>query len=383
LTLTAALSIGNAAAGFAVLAAVTVLGIACPCALGLATPPAIMVGTGKGAKKGILIKGGEALETAHKLKCVVFDKTGTITKGEPEVTNLVLGKGVSERKLLEIAGSIEKNSEHPLAEAIVNKAKVSKIKWKKVVGFKAITGKGVRARVSGKEYLLGNLRLMQERKISLSSFQKKITSLEEEGKTAMILSENKKVLGIIAVADEIKEDSPRAIRELKKLGIEVYMITGDNKRTATAIAKKTGIKNFFAEVLPGEKVKYVKRLQRKGKVAAVGDGINDAPMLAQADIGIAMGSGTDVAMETGNIVLMRNNLLDISKAIKLSKMTMSKIRQNMFWALFYNSLGIPIAAGVLYPLTGWLLNPMIAGGAMALSSVSVVVNSLLLRKKKL
>ncbi|MBR9683917.1 heavy metal translocating P-type ATPase [Candidatus Woesearchaeota archaeon] len=383
LTFTVWFSWAKAEVGFALIAAVAVLVIACPCALGLATPTAIMVGTGKGAKQGILIKGGEALETAHKLKCVVFDKTGTITKGKPEVTDLVLSKGVSEKKLLELAGSIEKHSEHPLAEAIVNKAKAKNIIWKKVIGFKAITGKGVKAKIAGKDYLLGNLRLMQERKVNLTSFQKKISQLEGEGKTAMVLLEGKTVLGIIAVADEIKEDSPQAVKELRELGISVYMITGDNKRTATAIAKKMGIKHFFAEVLPGEKAKYVKKLQQKGKVGAVGDGINDAPMLAQADIGIAMGSGTDVAMESGNIVLMRNSLLDIPKAIKLSKMTMSKIRQNMFWALFYNSLGIPIAAGVLYPFTGWLLNPMLAGGAMALSSVSVITNSLLLRRRKL
>ena len=383
LTFTVWFSIIKAEVGFAIIAAVAVLVIACPCALGLATPTAIMVGTGKGAKQGILIKGGDALETAHKLKYVVFDKTGTITKGQPEVTNLVVSKGLTEKKLLEIAGSIENSSEHPLAEAIVNKTKAKKIKMKKITGFKAITGKGVKAKFNKKEYYLGNLRLMVERKVNLSTFKKKIETLETEGKTAMILSEGKKVLGVIAVADEIKEDSPKAIKALQKLGIKVYMITGDNERTAKAIAKKAGIKNYFAEVLPGEKAKHVKKLQRKGKIAAVGDGINDAPMLAQADIGIAMGSGTDVAMETGSIVLMRDSLLDIPKAIKLSKMTMSKIRQNMFWALFYNVLGIPIAAGVLYPWTGWLLSPMIAGGAMALSSVSVITNSLLLKRKKL
>ena len=383
LTFTVWFSIIKAEVGFAIIAAVAVLVIACPCALGLATPTAIMVGTGKGAKRGILIKGGDALETAHKLKYVVFDKTGTITKGQPEVTDLVVSKGLTENKLLEIAGSIENSSEHPLGEAIVNKTKAKKIKIKKITGFKSITGKGVKAKFAGKEYYLGNLRLMQERKVNLSTFKKRIENLETEGKTAMILAQGKKVLGVIAVADEIKEDSPKAIRALQKLGIKVYMITGDNERTAKAIAKKAGIKNYFAEVLPGEKAKHVKKLQRKGKIAAVGDGINDAPMLAQADIGIAMGSGTDVAMETGSIVLMRDSLLDIPKAIKLSKMTMSKIRQNMFWALFYNVLGIPVAAGVLYPWTGWLLSPMIAGGAMALSSVSVITNSLLLKRKRL
>jgi P-type Cu+ transporter len=383
LTFTIWFSIIKAEVGFAIIAAVAVLVIACPCALGLATPTAIMVGTGKGAKQGILIKGGDALETAHKLKYVVFDKTGTITKGQPEVTNLVVSKELTENKLLEIAGSIENSSEHPLAEAIVNKAKAKKIKMKKISAFKAITGKGVKAKFNKKEYYLGNLRLMNERKVSLSTFKKKIENLETEGKTAMILAEGKKLLGVIAVADEIKKDSPKAIRALQKLGIKVYMITGDNERTAKAIAKKAGIKNYFAEVLPGEKANHVKKLQRKGKIAAVGDGINDAPMLAQADIGIAMGSGTDVAMETGSIVLMRDSLLDIPKAIKLSQLTMAKIRQNMFWALFYNVLGIPIAAGILYPWTGWLLSPMIAGGAMAASSVSVITNSLLLKRKKL
>jgi len=370
--------IANAPIDFALIVAVAVLVIACPCALGLATPTAIMVGTGKGAERGILIKGGDALETTHKLKYVIFDKTGTITKGKPEVTDVM-----GDKKTLEIAGSIEKNSEHPLAEAIVEKAKQNKVSWKKVSDFRAIVGKGVNAKIGKKEYYLGNLKLMEEKKVNLSSFKNRIVELENEGKTVMVLSERKTALGLIAVADEIKEDSPQAIKKLQDLGINVYMITGDNQRTAQAIAKKAGIKNFFAEVLPEEKANYVKKLQKEGKVGAVGDGINDAPMLAQADIGIAMGSGTDVAMETGNIVLMKDSLLDIPKAIKLSKMTMSKIRQNMFWALFYNSLGIPIAAGVLYPFTGWLLNPMIAGGAMALSSVSVVVNSLLLRRKKL
>jgi len=386
-------SLVHAEVGFALIAAVAVLVIACPCALGLATPTAIMVGTGKGAKEGILIKGGDALETAHKLKCVVFDKTGTITKGKPEVTDVVVSTGfeigktkITENKLLELAGSIEKNSEHPLAEAIVNKAKKENVKWKKVKGFKAIVGKGVQAKLGTRTYHLGNLKLMQERKVTLSYLKKQIEQLETEGKTVMVLAEGKKCLGLIAVADEIKKDSPLAIKKLQRMGLKVYMITGDNKRTAAAIANKVGIKNCFAEVLPAEKSKHVKKLQRlvrNGKVAAVGDGINDAPMLAQADIGIAMGSGTDVAMESGNIVLMRDSLLDISKAIKLSKLTMSKIRQNMFWALFYNSLGIPIAAGVLYHWTGWMLNPMIAGGAMAMSSVSVITNSLLLKGKKL
>ncbi len=377
-TFTVWFSLVHAEVGFALIAAVAVLVIACPCALGLATPTAIMVGTGKGAKRGILIKGGDALETAHKLRYIIFDKTGTITKGKPEVTEII-----GERKTLEIAASIENNSEHPLAEAIVNKGKEEKVKFKKITGFRAIVGKGVKAKLGKKQYYLGNPKLMQELKIGLKKYGDKIKRLEEEGKTTMILAEGRKILGIIAVADEIKEDSSKAIKRLEKMGLKAYMITGDNERTAKAIAKKAGIKNYFASVLPDEKAKHVKKLQRKGKVAMVGDGINDAPALAQADIGIAMGSGTDVAMETGSIVLMRDSLLDIPKAIRLSRLTMAKIRQNMFWALFYNVLGIPIAAGILYPFTGWLLNPMIAGGAMALSSVSVITNSLLLRKKKL
>jgi len=376
-------SIANSTIGFAILAAVAVLVIACPCALGLATPTSIMVGTGKGAKHGILIKGGDALETAHKVKYVIFDKTGTITKGEPEVTDIITTKDVTENNLLSIATSIEAKSEHPLAESIVKYGKEKNIRILNVINFHAITGHGVKAEINKKEYLIGNLRLMKEKKVDVSSLLKEITVLEEGGKTAMIIVENKKALGVIAVADEIKPDSPQAIALLIKMGITPYMITGDNKRTAAAIAKKAGIEKFFAEVLPEDKAKHVKNLQRSGKVAMVGDGINDAPALAQADIGIAMGSGTDVAMETGNIVLMRNNLLDVPKAIKLSRMTMSKVKQGMFWALFYNILGIPIAAGVLYPITGTLLNPMIAGGAMALSSVSVVMNALLLKWKKL
>jgi P-type Cu+ transporter len=383
LTFTVWFSIIHTDTGFALIAAVAVLVIACPCALGLATPTAIMVGTGKGARQGILIKGGEALETAHKLRSVVFDKTGTITKGKPEVTDVMVAQRLTEKKVLEVAGSLEKSSEHPLAEAIVDRAQSMKVSFKKITGFQAIVGKGVKAKISGKEYYLGNPKLMKEKKVALGKFVKNIEQLEGEGKTAMILAQGKKVMGVIAVADEIKEDSPAAVKMLSSLGIETYMITGDNRRTAEAIAKKAGIKNIFAEVMPEDKAKYVKKLQRKGKVAMVGDGINDAPALAQADIGIAMGSGTDVAMETGNIVLMKNSLLDVPRAIKLSKMTMGKIRQNMFWALFYNILGIPIAAGVLYPWTGWLLSPMIAGGAMAMSSVSVIVNSLLLKGKKI
>lgn len=337
---------------FALLTSVAVLVIACPCALGLATPTAIMVGTGKGARKGILIKGGEALETAHKIKRVILDKTGTITKGVPEVTNIVTFSNIKEEEFLKVAASIEKGSEHPLADAIVKKAKGMKLKT--VTDFKAIPGHGITAKIGSKKYYFGNNKLMKKKNVSLSKAIERIHLLESRGKTVMMLSENSKLLGIIAVADEVKETSAKAIRLLQKQGIKVYMITGDNERTAHAIAKKVKVNKYFAEVLPKDKANYVKKLQKFGKVAMVGDGINDAPALAQADIGIAMGSGTDVAMETGDIVLMKDDLLGVAKAIKLSKMTMSKIRQNMFWALFYNSLGIPIAAGLLYPFTGWL-----------------------------
>ena len=376
-------SIFNAELSFSIIAAVAVLVIACPCALGLATPTAIMVGTGKGALRGILIKGGDALEAAHKIKYVILDKTGTITKGKPEVTEIVSKSKVSEQALLQISASIENKSEHPLAEAIVNKAKEKNLKLLKVTNFKAVIGHGVEAKISGRNYAIGNIKLMDRNKIDFSTIQNELQQLENEGKTVMVAAEGKQILGLIAVADQIKEDSPQAMGILKRMGVVPYMITGDNQRTAAAIAKQAGIEHFFAEVLPEDKVNHVKTLQKKGAVAMVGDGINDAPAIAQADIGISMGSGTDVAMETGNIVLMRNSLVDVARAIKLSKMTMSKIRQNMFWALVYNVLGIPIAAGVLYPVTGWLLNPIIAGGAMALSSVSVVINTLLLRGKKL
>ncbi|HLD04435.1 MAG TPA: heavy metal translocating P-type ATPase [Candidatus Nanoarchaeia archaeon] len=367
---------------FALIAAVSVLVIACPCALGLATPTAIMVGTGKGAQQGILIKGGDALETAHKINYVIFDKTGTLTKGTPEVTDLIALKD-SEKDLLQLAGSLEQESEHPLAEAIVKEAKNKKLTLQRVSGFKAVPGHGITAKIGSKTYFLGNEKLLTQYKISVDKIRTKKTALEEQGKTVMIVANEKEVLGLVAVADTLKETSKEAVQELQDLGVEVYMITGDNERTAKAIARQCGIKNVFAEVLPEDKANNVKKLQEQGKVAMIGDGINDAPALAQADIGIAMGSGTDVAMETGNIVLMRNDLLDVPKAFKLSKMTMAKIKQNMFWALIYNILGIPIAAGVLYPFTGWLLSPVIAGGAMALSSVSVVTNTLLLKRKKL
>lgn len=367
---------------FSLIIAVSVLVIACPCALGLATPTAIMVGTGKGAEKGILIKGGDALETAYKLYAVVFDKTGTLTEGKPKVTNIVAVNGIEEDEILKLTASIEQYSEHPLAQAIVQKSKEQKIKLEDIKNFKAIPGHGVEGNIKGKKLIVGKPEYA--RTISnLKQYDKEIMNLEEEGKTVVVGILNKKVLGFIAIADTPREDSIKAVKALQRRNIFVYMITGDNKRTANAIAKQIGVNHVIAEVLPEDKLKYIKKLQAKGKVAMVGDGINDAPALAQADIGIAIGSGTDVAMETGNIVLMNNSTLDVVRAINLSKITIKKIKQNMFWALFYNSLGIPIAAGLLYPFTGWLLNPMIAGGAMALSSVSVVLNTLLLKRKKI
>jgi Cu+-exporting ATPase len=372
---------------FALSTAIAVLVIACPCALGLATPTAIMVGTGKGASHGILIKGGEALENSHKVRAVVFDKTGTITNGTPKVTDLVPEQGVSERQLLHIAASIEKRSEHPLAEAIVEKAKQERVGLREASSFKAIPGHGIAAHLEGHQFLLGNRKLLTEHHIDLKAADDDIARLEDEGKTVMMVATTHRLLGLVAVADTIKEDAPKAIARLRKMGIEAYLITGDNRRTAAAIARQAGIppEHVFAEVLPEEKAGHVKQLQGGGrrKVAMVGDGINDAPALAQADIGIAMGSGTDVAMETGNVVLMRNELEDVPRAFKLSRLTMGKIKQNMFWAMFYNTLGIPVAAGALYFVTGWLLSPILAGGAMALSSVSVVSNSLLLRYKRL
>ncbi len=372
----------NSAFSFALIIAVSVLVIACPCALGLATPTAIMVGTGKGAEKGILIKGGDALETAHKLYAVVFDKTGTLTQGKPEVTDIIPARNISESELLKLAANVEQNSEHPLAEAIANKSKEKHLKLENVKNFKAIPGHGVEGIYKNKKLIVGKPEYV--RKImDLREMDKKIIELEEDGKTVVVIALNNKLCGILAIADTSRVDSIEAVKMLQKEKILVYMITGDNKRTANAIAKQLGINHVISEVLPEDKAKHVKQLQKKGKVAMVGDGINDAPALAQADIGIAIGSGTDVAMETGNIVLMNNKTTDVVKAIKLSKITIKKIKQNMFWALFYNSLGIPIAAGVAYPFTGWLLSPIIAGGAMALSSVSVVLNTLLMKRTKI
>jgi len=368
---------------FALMAFTSVIVIACPCALGLATPTAIMVGTGKGAEQGILIKGGEPLEAAQKINAIIFDKTGTLTKGTPEVTDIINLNGLKESEILQIAASLEKQSEHPLAEAIYNQAERKGVNLVEVSEFQAVPGQGIKGKIKGKTYYFGNRKLINSlEKLSLTDLDRQMSWLEEQGKTVMILSNEKQVLGMVAVADQVKETSKEAVLKLKEMGIELYMITGDNQRTAKAIAQQVGIENVLAEVLPEDKALEVKKLQELGKIVAmVGDGINDAPALAQADLGIAMGSGTDVAMETGGIVMVKNDLRDVVTAIELSKATLGKIKQNMFFALFYNVLGIPIAARVFVGI-GLVLKPELAGLAMALSSVSVVSNSLLLRRYK-
>ena len=369
---------------FALLTFVAVMIIACPCALGLATPTAVMVGTGKGAEKGILIKGGESLETAHKLDTIVFDKTGTLTRGEPEITDIVTQNDYSEEEILKYAASAEKVSEHPLAEAIIKRAKEKKIELHDPKNFNAIEGHGIEAEVDGKKVLLGNLKLMQKRQIVVRDLEEKAEELAGDGKTPMYISLEGKAAGLIAVADTLKENSLQAVEKLKKLGLEVIMLTGDNKKTAEAIARKAGIDRVLPEVLPEDKVHEIKSLQSGGRrVAMVGDGINDAPALAQADVGIAIGSGTDVAMEASDITLIKGDLRGVVSAIELSKRTIKIIKQNLFWAFFYNTAGIPLAAGVLYPFFGILLNPIFASAAMAFSSVSVVSNSLRLRRVKL
>ena len=364
---------------FALTIFISVLVIACPCALGLATPTAIMVGTGKGAEYGVLIKGGEALEVTHQIDTIVFDKTGTITEGKPVVTDIITTT-ISEEELLSIAASSEKGSEHPLGEAIVKGAEERNIKFKEISNFKAIPGHGIQVEIEGKVILLGNKKLMTENSIEIGDLGVKSDKLANEGKTPMYIAINNKLEGIIAVADTVKPSSKEAIENLHKMGIKVAMITGDNKKTADAIAKQVGIDIVLAEVLPEDKANEVKKLQEKGsKVAMVGDGINDAPALAQADIGIAIGTGTDVAIESANIVLMKGDLKDVATAIKLSKATIRNIKQNLFWAFGYNVLGIPVAMGVLHIFGGPLLNPMIGAAAMSLSSVSVLANALRLR----
>jgi Cu+-exporting ATPase len=368
---------------FALKIFIAVLVIACPCALGLATPTAIMVGTGKGAENGVLIKGGEALESTHKIQTIVFDKTGTITEGRPEVTDVITTGVVDENKLLQLAASAEKGSEHPLGEAIVRGAEKKNLSFIKIDEFINIPGHGIEVNLEGKLVYLGNRKLMLNQKVDLSPLEQESDRLASEGKTPMYMSFGNELAGIIAVADVVKESSANAIKKLHDMGIETAMITGDNKRTAEAIAKLVGIDRVLAEVLPEDKANEVKKLQAEGKkVAMVGDGINDAPALAQSDIGIAIGSGTDVAMESADIVLMRSDLMDVPTAIQLSKSTIRNIKQNLFWAFAYNIAGIPLAAGLFFAFGGPKLNPIFAAIAMSLSSVSVLTNALRLKRFK-
>jgi Cu+-exporting ATPase len=366
---------------YAVLNFVAVMIIACPCALGLATPTSIMVGTGKGAEYGILIRGGKALETAHKLNAIVLDKTGTITKGEPSVTDLVAAEGYEPREILRLAASAEKGSEHPLGEAVVRKADEDQIALEAPVDFAAIPGHGIEAKIGNAQILLGNLKLMKDKGISLKEMEQHAEELSLQGKTPMFVVVGEAIGGIIAVADTIKETSEAAIAGLRNLGLEVVMLTGDNQRTAEAIAKHVGVDRLIAEVLPEQKAQQVKQLQQKEKrVAMVGDGINDAPALVQADVGIAIGTGADVAMESADITLMSGDLRGVVTAIALSRATVRNIKQNLFWAFAYNTVLIPVAAGVLFPFFGILLNPIFAAAAMGLSSVTVVSNALRLRR---
>lgn len=379
--------ISGATFEFAMSTAIAVLVISCPCALGLATPVAIMVGTGKGAENGILIKSGDALETAHQIDTVVLDKTGTITQGKPVVTDIICtaGKSAAKTQLLQIAGSLEKGSEHPLAEAIVNYCVTNNISLEKVTDFNALFGKGIEGTVSGTHYYAGNEKMMEEKGISLSTEQKnQIQALAKQGRTPLLFADKKQFLGIVAVADVVKPTSKEAVQKFRDYGIHVIMLTGDNEVTAQAIKEQVGIDEVIAGVLPTQKEEKISALKQAGhKVAMIGDGVNDAPALASADVGIAIGAGTDVAIESADIVLMKNDLLDAVGAVKLSKAVIRNIKENLFWAFFYNSIGIPLAAGVLYPLFQIKLNPMFGAAAMSLSSVCVVSNALRLRWVKL
>jgi len=362
---------------------VSVLVIACPCALGLATPTAIMVGTGLGANHGILIKSGEALEISHKVNAVVLDKTGTITQGKPAVTNIISHE-ISEEELLNLAASCEQVSEHPLGEAIVNEAQARGIRLQEVTDFRSITGQGIQADIKDKTYYIGNKKLCVEQQIDFTDYEEEATRLANKGQTPMFVGKEGKVIGIVAVADTLKESSAEAIQKIKGLGIEVYMLTGDNKLTADYIGKKVNVNHVIADVLPNDKASVVEKLQKEGKcVMMVGDGINDAPALVQADVGMAIGSGSDIALDSSDVVLMKSDLHDVYKAIKLSKATIRNIKQNLFWAFFYNACGLPLAAGALYAINGMLLSPVIGGFAMSLSSVCVVTNALRLRRTKL
>lgn len=368
---------------FALTIFISILVIACPCALGLATPTAIMVGTGKGAENGILIKSGEALETTYKINTIVFDKTGTITEGKPKVTDIIAISGIKEEKLLQLAASAEKGSEHPLGQAIVNEAIAKKMQLLELNDFNVLTGFGIETNIDGQNVLVGNLKLMNKFNILIDELDDSFDELADEGKTPMYIAVDRELIGIIAVADVVKESSKKAIEKLHKMKIEVAMITGDNKKTANFIAEQVGIDVVLAEVLPQDKANEVKKLQAKNKkVAMVGDGINDAPALAQADIGIAIGNGTDVAIESADIVLMRSDLMDVPTTIELSKKTIRNIKENLFWAFGYNVIGIPVAAGILYLFGGPLLNPIFAAIAMSLSSVSVLTNALRLKRFK-
>lgn len=375
------LALGESA-HFALTIAISVLVISCPCALGLATPTAIMVGTGRGAANGILIKSAASLEKAHSIDTVVLDKTGTVTEGKPRVTDIIAVN--NEEELLLIAASMEKLSEHPLAEPIVQSASAKALKLKLATGYEMLVGKGFKARIDGRECAAGNLLLMQELGIAMQNYEKQGLALASNGKTPLYFSYDGKLLGIIAVADTVKSTSAEAIHQLQKQNIKVLMLTGDNEATAKAIGNQVGVDEVIAQVLPQDKERIVRELQKQGhRVAMVGDGINDAPALARADVGIAIGAGTDIAMEAADIVLMKSDLLDVSRAIKLSNKVMRNIKENLFWAFFYNVIGIPLAAGLLYPIWGWLLNPMIGAAAMSFSSVSVVSNALRLRFIKL
>lgn len=370
---------GNQPFSFALSIGIAVLVISCPCALGLATPTAIMVGTGKGAEYGILVKSAESLEIAHQVQTVVLDKTGTLTEGKPVVTDVVLAKGILRNRLLKQAAAVEALSEHPLAEAIVAYAKEKEVAFEKAENLTATAGQGVEADVAGKHILAGNLKMMQERGIQLGEWEAKAVELAEAGKTPLFFAENETFLGIVALADTLKPTSKAAVDAFHQMGIEVVMLTGDNKRTAQAIAKELDIQ-VIAEVLPQDKEREVRRLQEQGKkVAMIGDGINDAPALMRADVGVAIGAGTDVAMESADIILMKSDLMDAVTAIELSHATIRNIKENLFWAFFYNACGIPLAAGVFYPFLEWKLNPMFAAAAMSFSSAFVVGNALRLR----
>ena len=368
---------------FALSIGIAVLVISCPCALGLATPVAIMVGTGKGAEFGILIKSAEALETAHKVDTVVLDKTGTITEGKPKITDIITNKSITETELLQITASLEKQSEHPLAEAILLEANKREIKLLPINNFQSIAGKGIEATINEKVYIAGNLKLMTEKNIVFSEFTTIVDKFADEGKTPLFIANEKEVLGIIAVADVLKPSSRNAIQQFKTMGLDVVMLTGDHKRTAAYIQSQLGISTVIAEVLPQDKDKEIARLQAVGRtVAMVGDGINDAPALMRSNLGIAIGAGTDIAIESADVVLMRSDLLDAVTTLRLSKAVMINIKQNLFWAFFYNVIGIPLAAGVFYGALGWKLNPMFAAAAMSFSSITVVLNALRLLRFK-